>query len=376
MDDRSLVEATDRWVKAGVIDQETAEAIRTYEADRDGDGPWGFTTVLAAMGASLVGAGVLVYLAANWQTLPVWLRTAILLVVPVAFASTGLLLDRRQLPRAGTGTWILGAVSVGPSLYLLADLHAPAIAVAWPLLLWGVIALPMGHAFRSRLATGVGLVALFWAVLASGEGDTGFVLIGLLTTLVIAAVILVRDRAPTLTDTYRGIGIATLIGVFLWLNTFEGQFDAIAVETGAGLSGALVLAVGVAVVAIMLWQRGGARRGDALLVTVPPVAMLFLLGIIGTFEPLPVMVGYFAVQFLLLLVLLAVVLLALLLGSTVLVNLVFVGFFVQILSILATVTGELSGAVALIIIGIVLVIVAIGLERGRRQIVDRLSESE
>lgn len=375
MDERTLAEATERWIEAGLIDEETANAIRAHEAERDADSSGDFTTILAAMGASLVGVGVLIFLGANWQELPVSLRTAILLVIPLGFAAGGYALDRRALPRAGVGMWSLGAVAVGPSLYLLGDLHAPGIEPTWPLLLWGMIAVPMGHAFRTRLATGIGLVALLGAIFASGEGHTGFVLIGLLATLIVAAALPVRERSPELVDTYRVIGVAAVLFVFLWANTIEGNFENVQIEMDAGLAGSLVLAVGVAVLAVALWQQSRVERGDALLVTIPPIALLLLLGILGTFEPLPAMVGYFAVQFLLLLVLVSVVIVALVLGSWLLVNLVFVGFFVQILTLLVTVTGHLSGAAALIVIGLVLIVSAVGLERGRRHVVERLEDA-
>lgn len=375
MDDRRLRRATERWVEAGLIDGDTAESIRSYEQNRNGGTSRRVSTILAGMGAALIGAGILVYLGANWENIPTWLRTVVLVGIPIGFAGGGLALDRRGVPRAGVGMWILAIVAIGPSVGLLVDLYAPSLDIVWPLLAWGLLAVPMGHAFRTRLGTGIGLLALLAGTVLTGAEDNGLLLAGLVATLLLGAVLPLRDRATQLVETYQFVGTATILGLYLWLATLEGRFDLLQIEFDAGLALVFLLAVIVAGGAIIRWRRGRARMGDAIFVLIPPIAVsimvLFAYGL-GSFTWI---IGYFLGQAVLLGMLLAIVVLALALGSSILVNLVVVGFFLQILTLLVTITDELSGALTLVLTGIILVIAAVGLERGRRQLLARLETS-
>lgn len=375
MNDRTLDQATERWVEADLIDEETAEAIRMHEQDREDDSSRRFSTILAGMGAALIGAGVLVYLGANWDILPTWLRTALLVVIPVGFAVAGVVLDRRRIPRAGLGMWILATLAVGPSVFLLVDLHAPTLDVTWPLLAWGILAVPMGHAFRTRLGTGVGLIALLAASVTIGAGDNGLLLAGFVATMFLGAVLLLRRYAENLVHTYQVVGCATVIVIYLWLATMEGQFDILDIEFDPGVMVGIVLAGLVVAGAVAQWQQGSARREDALFVLIPPVAMLFVIILALGFDGISWFIGYFAGQAVLLGILLAIVVLSLSLGSTVLVNVAVIGFFFQIFTLLLTITDELSGALALVVTGTILVLAAVGLERGRRRLLDRLNRS-
>lgn len=67
IDERTVSAATDRWVNAGLIDERTAVAIQEYESNQTDGRPIRLTTIIAGMGAALVGVGIFVYLAANWR---------------------------------------------------------------------------------------------------------------------------------------------------------------------------------------------------------------------------------------------------------------------------------------------------------------------
>lgn len=299
------------------------------------------------------------------------LRTAILVIVPVGFATAEIVLDRRGLPRAGTGTWILATIVIGPSPILLADVHAPGADLAWPVFAWGLFALPMGHAFRTRLATGVGLLALIAGMLLSATDDNGLILAGIVATFVTAAAVPLRTRAPRLIDVYRVVGIGTPLALFIWITTFEGRFDALSFAFDGGLLGGFVIAGIVVIGAIWLWQDGRIGRVNALCVLIPPGSMLVLLGILVTTHPFSEMVTFVAMHGALLVLLLGSASIDVELGSSPIVNLVVVGLFFQILAILVRISDAISGALALVLIGTVLVAAAIGLERVRRQLLDR-----
>ncbi len=371
MDEERLEEVTDRWVEAGLIDREAAKAIRTFESDRTDESSRGLTTILAGMGAALIGAGILVFLGANWDGLPRWARSAILLGVPAALGAGSIVLDRRGLGRPALGTWILAAIAVGPSLVLLTQMHVPDVDPSLPLLLWGAIAIPMGHAFRTRLATGVGLVAFIGAAVLLGDGGAAM-LAGGVGVLYLAAAIPAAKGTPSMGETYQLVGLATLIGVFLWGTVVASRFvDGHVSLEPTGLAG-LVGAVAAAGLVGVGYYRGELPRDGAMLTVVAGTGLVLLTGWLVTLDLWPWLVGFFGVHGIFLAVLIACVSVALGLGSSLLVNLLVFGFFLQIVALLGPLTDVLPGALTLVVVGVILLSVAIGLERLRRRLLERV----
>ena len=60
--------ALKRWLEAGVVDAATAGRIRAYEASQGGVQRQGRLTLVAfSLGALLLGAGILLFVAAHWD---------------------------------------------------------------------------------------------------------------------------------------------------------------------------------------------------------------------------------------------------------------------------------------------------------------------
>lgn len=377
MDSDALREATDRWVAAGVIDADTADDIREFERGRQGDADDEnrLVTALSLMGAALVGTGVLLYLAATWSQLSLVTRTVLLIAAPVVAAVAGLgFADGRvprvgRAPRVGHGLWFLGAAFLGPTLFLLADMHAPGVDTAPLLVLWVCGALPAGHAFDSRPTAALGLLLLpVAAVEVAGSMLEPFVA-ALVGVLVVAAGVRVRRRSPRLGGVYRIVGLAIVLAPLLLVAVQESRYGWIELEPEPAF-----LATGVAVLVVAAlagdgWRRDRLGDADALAVLAPAAAVTAVLGVVSLVPPLPDLAAFLLVHFVLLGLLLVVVTVAVVEGSTALVNLVAVAFLVQVLTfLLSTVAEALSGAAALIVAGLLLLVVGLAIERGRRTV--------
>lgn len=381
MDEGALREALERWREAGIIDGDTAQAIRDFEGETEGppekDGDrYGLETslagIVALMGAMLVGAGILITIGINWDRMGDITRTVVLIAIPTLTASAGVEFDRRGLGRVSRGVWVLAILMLGPVIWLLTDIHAPGTTEAWIFLLWGVFALPMAHAITARLGVAVGILALYVGVLLTGTGQTGLFVAGMLGAVVIAAARATGRQDVVLGRTYKLLGYIPAIGVFLWLATQEGRVEGIDVTIGVYLLlGGLA---GGGAVAGTWWQlQGGRTRQLSTIETaVPLVASLSAVGLVELGPVLPSLVTYLLIQLVLLGMLLAIASLGVVLGSVGMINLVALGFMGQILTLLLTLTGELPGALALIVAGIILIIAAIALERGRRHALELL----
>ena len=371
MDTDELREAIDRWVNAGVIDKSTGEAIAEFESTTPQEDSTGnLALVIAGMGALLVGAGILVVFATNWERLGSVGQTMILLLFPTVAAVLSRFLDRSGTHRAAIALWALAAGLLGPSLYLLTDIYFPATSTAAVFLGWGILAVPMGHAYGSRIVTALGLGVLLLAVVLSEAGQSGPFAAAAMGSLVILAGTLWQSRQPALIGTYRTMGIVPLIGLLIWLSTMEGNYSQIETEWPLLVGG--IAAGGVAVMGLILgYRREQITKPTMLLGSIPLVATVGALTLVAIGDRLDSLVLAIGMQGCLLASLLGIAVLAIQFRSRWLVNLVAVGFLLQVLSLTATIAGGLSGALALIVAGVVLLVAAIGIERGRRQVFSR-----
>ncbi len=153
-------------------------------------------SIIGVMGALLVGLGIIIYVAANWDVIPVWARVTMLVGLTAAINIAGwFLLARLNYPRIGVAMLVVGALAYGASIHLIAQIYHvpvnhPNLTTAWFL---GV--LPMGYVVRSRLLVGVSLALL---VLSMGfrtqwwleyYGVETFLLLAPLTLAISAAVV-------------------------------------------------------------------------------------------------------------------------------------------------------------------------------------------
>ena len=118
-------------------------------------------SIIGVMGALLVGLGIIIYVAANWDVIPVWARVTMLVGLTAAINVAGwLLLARFEYSRIGVAMLVVGALAYGAAIHLIAQIYHvpvnhPNLTTAWFL---GV--LPMGYIARSRLLVGFSLALL------------------------------------------------------------------------------------------------------------------------------------------------------------------------------------------------------------------------
>jgi len=138
----------DRWVEAGLLDPSAAERIRAWERSR-GSGPpaqpsapglrWPVRLALG-LGGLLVGAGVLLFVAAHWDALSPGQRFGLVLATVAGFHVIGAVADARW-PALGATLHACGTVALGGGIFLSGQIFN--LQEHWPggLLLWGLGAL-------------------------------------------------------------------------------------------------------------------------------------------------------------------------------------------------------------------------------------------
>src|SRR5262249_55572141 len=132
------MDSLDRWLRAGLLDEATAARIRAFEAERGQDSRLGWPVRIAiAFGGVLLGAGVLLFVEAQWDALSPLVRFALVLAVVGGFhAAGGLVLER--MPVLGYSLHALGSVSLGAGIFLCGQIFN--LDEHWPggVLLWAV----------------------------------------------------------------------------------------------------------------------------------------------------------------------------------------------------------------------------------------------
>jgi len=131
----------DRWISAGVMDANTAARIRTFEeSERSKEGLRWPVLLALGLGAVLLCAGVLLFVAAHWDELsPTWRFTLVLLLTgsfPIAGALT-----TGRFPALAATFYAIGTICVGAGIFLTAQIFN--LQEHWPsgILLWAIGAL-------------------------------------------------------------------------------------------------------------------------------------------------------------------------------------------------------------------------------------------
>jgi uncharacterized membrane protein len=182
----------ERWVEAGVLDSTAAERIRAWERSHGGPSAprqtpglrWPVRLALG-LGGLLVGAGVLLFVAAHWDALSPGQRFDLVLATVAGFHLVGAAADARW-PALGATLHACGTVALGGGIFLSGQIFN--LQEHWPggLLLWALGAL-LGWLLLRDWPQAM-LVALLtpawlageWSVATAGQHGEGVMATGLL----------------------------------------------------------------------------------------------------------------------------------------------------------------------------------------------------
>ncbi|HEX4019964.1 MAG TPA: DUF2157 domain-containing protein [Acidobacteriaceae bacterium] len=127
-----------RWQAAGLLDESTAAAIRAYETKQTRPQRHQWQVLLALiLGGILLGAGVLLFVAANWDKVSPTTRMILVLSMLVFFHGFGLLAHEKFAGLA-TAMHAVGTMSAGAAIALIGQIfnmqeHWPAAILLWAL---------------------------------------------------------------------------------------------------------------------------------------------------------------------------------------------------------------------------------------------------
>jgi hypothetical protein len=128
----------DRWFNASLIDAATAEKIRAFEKQRSESQRLHWPTILAiSFGGLMLGAGILLFVAAHWASLSPTARFSTVLFMVAAFHVLGALTASR-FDNLATVFHALGTASLGAGIFLAAQIFNLAEGWDGGVLLWAI----------------------------------------------------------------------------------------------------------------------------------------------------------------------------------------------------------------------------------------------
>jgi uncharacterized membrane protein len=141
------------WHDEKVITHEQADIIsKRYVIPAEKRGaPGKFITVILIIGAFLLGAGILLLIASNWNSIPGWLKIVViyLLIGGVNYAGYDLQFIRKNNPRLGAALLLLGSILFGGGIWLTAQVFQINAHFTNGLLFWFIGIIPIAWILRS-----------------------------------------------------------------------------------------------------------------------------------------------------------------------------------------------------------------------------------
>jgi uncharacterized membrane protein len=161
---RRLRAEVQQWEADGIITAEQAEAIRDrYESDAPAASGSAIgnrvVSVIAIMGAVLIGLGIIAFIAANWSEIPKLAKLAMMVVGTPAIYVIGWFLGyRSDYPRIGIAIILVGAIAFGASIHLVAQTYHVPVNHPNLVPLWFLGVIPLAYITRSRAMLGLSII--------------------------------------------------------------------------------------------------------------------------------------------------------------------------------------------------------------------------
>lgn len=171
---RWLLSELPELVANRVLSQETADALRQHYSSQPAGAPRRVGFVLSAiLGSLLVGAGIILLVAHNWDFLSRPVRCAIAFTPLVLSQALAVFVLIR---RSGSAAWretaaILNVAAVGTAIALVSQTYQIQGDFARFILVWMILALPVVYLFQTSVGLSAYFVGVAVWVVSSKHGD-------------------------------------------------------------------------------------------------------------------------------------------------------------------------------------------------------------
>ena len=155
------------WVAQGELDPDHASRLRmSLAAHEEPANANRLIWVLVSIGAVLIGGGLLLFIASQWDQSSPLRRLLLLLFVYCLTVAGAALCDHQRLHTTAKGLWFLSSIAVGVNVFLIGQVFNLPLNFWQGTMLWMIATLAMGWASPSSaqgwLAVPLGILTLGW----------------------------------------------------------------------------------------------------------------------------------------------------------------------------------------------------------------------
>ncbi len=237
-----LLAETRRWQDQGIITAEQAQAIASgYDVPTEvasGQRARGrLVSILAIFGSLLVGLGVILFFAANWDEISRAARLALIVVgIPTVYGTGYWLKYVQSYHRVGTAVLLLAAILYGTGIHLIAQLYNFPVNDPKLVTFWFLGVLPLAYLTRSQailvLTQGLFLSAVgFWVAEWLDGSNEGPAIFGFALYLTLGPLLYGLGKLQSHYDlsrpyaaTYEIIGLVVMMAA-VYLLSFRFLYD-------------------------------------------------------------------------------------------------------------------------------------------------------
>jgi uncharacterized membrane protein len=161
---KSVLKEVEAWREAGVITDDVAERIRAYYRDHENKGNSRLTIAFGILGALLVGLGLLLLVAHNWDTFPKGIKLTFAFLPLLATQGVAFVLIKRDRDSAGwrEGCATLLTLSIAISISLVSQVYNINGDLAKFLEVWMILSLPVIYVLRSSMTLLLYVAGVTW----------------------------------------------------------------------------------------------------------------------------------------------------------------------------------------------------------------------
>ena len=207
-----LLKELPELVKEEVISQDMASKIEKYYQSKQADSPNRLFTVFGVLGSLLVGLGIILILAHNWDDFSKTTKTVFAflpLVIGQLFVGFSLLKRKTKTWKESSGTFLFFAV--GASMSLVAQIYNIPGDMSSFLLTWLVLCIPLIYLLDSHA---VAMLSVIFATWYTAEYGYGYLSSGKTPWLYL---ILMTSMMPHYLKLQKQKATSNITSVFNWL---------------------------------------------------------------------------------------------------------------------------------------------------------------
>jgi uncharacterized membrane protein len=390
------------WAERGLIDDDLRARLgQTLDEQERGTRSRAIVSLFVSVGALLTGGGLFLFIASHWDNESPIRRMLLLVAVYLLVVAGAVAADRQRLRVVSHGLWFLSAVTVGANVFLIGQIFNLPLNYWQGTLLWLLAVLAVGRTAPSFplgwLAVVLALLTLGWLSVPDSQffdqgaflWDAGGIrpLLSLLGLAMVAGAVLLTDTEGQYLATPARVSGVAMVAAPLVISTFHPVTFAATFEIDFRMFHLVVAVAAVGVVGVMWWRTRRELLGYAVVILLGLLVVLLpqvgrqddAPGRLGEFRSLPWLAEPFArseiLFFLYGLVVLGLALATVVAGrryevrALVNVGLASIGVLVMA-AYIGRVAGALPTSVAFLLGGALLVAVAVGIERKRRDLVE------